>query len=409
MKDRYLIIADDFTGANDTGVQLRRRGLSTNVYFSNVKSMMNPNSSIVIDTETRNTDPDTAYSIVKQSVSNIDFAKYRYVIKKVDSTIRGNIAAEVKAVDEEYKPELIIFAPALPDLDRTTESGVQKLKGINICNTELAKDPKSPVKEDNLERILKKVYEEYVIHVSLDELRNGSFNMDGARLFTFDAVTNVDLERIIEAANATGKKILWIGSAGIADRIVETEVKTLPVLGVVASVSSTTNQQIKYCENAGYKLIQIQVQDVLLKEVNTSQYVQEVIKSLHKGQDTILLANTSYDREELYKSVEAGAKIGMNISQVGDYIRKLLGEMTKEIISQAKISGIFVTGGDTALGLLTCMEAEGSKILSEILVGVPLIKVVGGYMDGIKVVTKAGAFGKEDTIAFAMRKIKEKN
>ena len=35
--DRYLIIADDFTGANDTGVQLKRRGLRTSVIFAGRK------------------------------------------------------------------------------------------------------------------------------------------------------------------------------------------------------------------------------------------------------------------------------------------------------------------------------------------------------------------------------------
>ena len=49
------------------------------------------------------------------------------MIKKVDSTMRGNIAAEIKAVDEHFKPELMIFAPALPDLKRTTIDGVQCL------------------------------------------------------------------------------------------------------------------------------------------------------------------------------------------------------------------------------------------------------------------------------------------
>jgi len=33
LEERYLIIADDFTGANDTGVQLRRRGFPTEVLF----------------------------------------------------------------------------------------------------------------------------------------------------------------------------------------------------------------------------------------------------------------------------------------------------------------------------------------------------------------------------------------
>ena len=52
MEERYLIIADDFTGANDTGVQLRRRGFPTEVLFCG--KPMGADRSIVIDTESRN-------------------------------------------------------------------------------------------------------------------------------------------------------------------------------------------------------------------------------------------------------------------------------------------------------------------------------------------------------------------
>ena len=38
-----------------------------------------------------------------------------------------------------------------------------------------------------------------------------------------------------------------------------------------------------------------------------------------------------------------------------------------------------------------------------------MMKLVGGKKDGLKVVTKAGAFGEEDAILFAFRKLKEKN
>ena len=128
MEERYLIIADDFTGANDTGVQLRRRGFPTEVLFCG--KPMGADRSIVIDTESRTVHPDHAYEIVSHALEDVDFDSFRYVIKKVDSTMRGNIAAEIKAVDEHFKPELMIFAPALPDLKRTTVDGVQCLNGV---------------------------------------------------------------------------------------------------------------------------------------------------------------------------------------------------------------------------------------------------------------------------------------
>ncbi len=53
------------------------------------------------------------------------------------------------------------------------------------------------------------------------------------------------------------------------------------------------------------------------------------------------------------------------------------------------------------------IEADGSQILSEIRVGIPLVRVKGGKYEGMKLVTKAGAFGADDAAAFALRKIKE--
>ena len=144
MEERYLIIADDFTGANDTGVQLKRRGYPTEVLFAG--KPVDSQKSIVIDTESRNALPGHAYEIVRHSLEQVDFGQFCYIIKKVDSTMRGNISQEIKAVDDAFRPDLVVFAPALPALGRTTMDGVQCLNGVEICKTELSKDPKNPLK-----------------------------------------------------------------------------------------------------------------------------------------------------------------------------------------------------------------------------------------------------------------------
>lgn len=103
MDNRYLIIADDFTGANDTGVQLRRRGFPTEVLFSGKPVCQD--KSVVIDTESRTVHPDHAYEIVSHALEQVDFSQFRHIIKKIDSTMRGNIAMEIRAVDEAFHPE----------------------------------------------------------------------------------------------------------------------------------------------------------------------------------------------------------------------------------------------------------------------------------------------------------------
>lgn len=59
------------------------------------------------------------------------------------------------------------------------------------------------------------------------------------------------------------------------------------------------------------------------------------------------------------------------------------------------------------MGLLSAIGASGSEIISEISVGIPVMRLVGGNYPGLKVVTKAGAFGDKNAISFAIRKIKE--
>ena len=65
MEERYLIIADDFTGSNDTGVQLRRRGFPTEVLFCG--KPMGADRSIVIDTELKG--PETGENTGTESSS----------------------------------------------------------------------------------------------------------------------------------------------------------------------------------------------------------------------------------------------------------------------------------------------------------------------------------------------------
>ena len=341
------------------------------------------------------------------ALQGVDLDGFRCVIKKVDSTLRGNVAEEILAVDRAYGSELVVFAPALPALGRTTEGGVHMLKGVPLCQTELAKDPKKPVREDNLKKILERVYDEPVTHVGLEDIRAGKIDLTGGRVFTFDAALDGDLRAVILAAMATGKKVLWVGTAAIADSLMELERKTHPALGVVASVSSVTRGQVREAEKAGVTLIQVPVHDLLAGRDTPAPYVEKTVESLLAGKDTILLSSSSYDRDQLALSEEEGKKKGMVTSQVSEYVQALMGAMTVEILQKAPVSGVFLTGGDTAMGVLGTAKADGSEILAEILVGIPMLKVVGGSLDGVKVVTKAGAFGQEDAILFAMRKLKE--
>lgn len=403
--NRYLIVADDFTGANDTGVQLKRRGVPTSVVFSS--EFIASEGSFVLDTESRALGPEEAAAAVRAGLKGVDLTAFGRVMKKVDSTLRGSVAAEIKAVDELYGSELVVFAPALPDLGRTTVGGVHLLKGIPITRTELAKDPKTPVTEDNITRLLEAVYDEPVTHISEDQVSAGEIDFSAGRVFTCDSATNADLRSVIQAAVATGKRTLWVGTAAMADHLLGVEVDVPPALAVVASVSAVSREQVNFAAGEGIPLVSVPIPELLTGEQKMETYVAQTVALLKEGKDAILASSASCNRAELDRSVAVGEKLNMTREQVSGYTQMVMGKMTKAILEQTPVSGMFLTGGDTALGFFMEARSLGSSIVTEIAVGIPMMRLSGGPFAGLKVVTKAGAFGKEDAITFALRKLKE--
>lgn len=403
--NRYLIVADDFTGANDTGVQLKRRGVPTSVVFSS--EFIASEGSFVLDTESRALGPEEAAAAVRAGLKGVDLTAFGRVMKKVDSTLRGSVAAEIKAVDELYGSELVVFAPALPDLGRTTVGGVHLLKGIPITRTELAKDPKTPVTEDNITKLLEAVYDEPVTHISEDQVSAGEIDFSAGRVFTCDSATNADLRSVIQAAVATGKRTLWVGTAAMADHLLGVEVDVPPALAVVASVSAVSREQVNFAAGEGIPLVSVPIPELLTGEQKLETYVAQTVALLKAGKDAILASSASCNQAELDRSVAVGEKLNMTREQVSGYTQMVMGRMTKAILEQTPISGMFLTGGDTALGFFMEARSLGSSIVTEIAVGIPMMRLSGGPFAGLKVVTKAGAFGKEDAITFALRKLKE--
>lgn len=406
MSKRYLIIADDFTGANDTGVQLCKRGIDTEVLFAG-KPLAADISSIVIDTESRTILPEAADKSVRIALEKVDFSQFDYVMKKIDSTIRGNIVEECRAVCDYYKPEIIVCAPALPVLGRTTENGIQHLNGVRICETEVAKDPINPVCEDNLVNILTSICKDKVVLKTVKDVNSPDFCLCDGNAFVCDAKTSEDLDRVVAAAIKTNKKVLYIGTAGLAGSIINVENPVYPAFGVVASVSSVINKQMHYCEKAGTTLIQLPMDQILSGKVKAEDFRDSAISSLKAGKDTILLTDTAYDRSALQKSLDAFNKLGMGPVEAGKKVRDIVGALAIHILEKVKVSGVFLSGGDTAQGIIKQIDADGSQILLEALPGIPIMRVCGGKMNGLKLSTKAGAFGTEEAVLIVMGKLKE--
>jgi uncharacterized protein YgbK (DUF1537 family) len=345
---------------------------------------------------------------VVSEVKEIPFGNFCRVIKKVDSTLRGNIGAETSALDQCYKPELIIFAPAFPGLGRTTVNRIHCLNGTPISQTELARDPKTPVRNDDIQKIMAEAFtEEKVVHIGLDALRGGAFKLEGARVFCFDAATDGDLQNIVRTVLAAGKRVLWVGTAALADNLLNVEQSTPPALAVLASLSSVTRGQVHYAEKQGVSLVKVPLYAILERKTDSGEIAEEAIALLKKGKDVILLSSSTYSEEEYQKTEEIARRADLSTEETSAFTQKTIGQTAVRILEGATVSGLFLSGGDTAMSCFESAGALGSSIIAEIALGIPLMRLIGGRYEGLKVVTKAGGFGKEDAVFYALRKLRE--
>src|SRR5699024_1787942 len=150
MRQTIGIIADDLTGANDSGVQIAKHGYSTSVLFKIPETTEPLDEAIVIDTNARVLEKDAATAIVKKASDYIKKCNYTHIYKKIDSTLRGHIGAEIEAMDDVFHPDFIIIAPAFPAYGRATINGVHYVNGVELAKTEVNADPTHPVKHSNI-------------------------------------------------------------------------------------------------------------------------------------------------------------------------------------------------------------------------------------------------------------------
>ena len=403
--NRCFIVADDFTGSNDTGVQLSRRGFRTKVVL-NPAGVLDDGLSYVLDTESRNIPGEDSRNKVRELLKGLDLTAFDCVVKKVDSTLRGNIAEEIQETDRAYGSELVVFMPALPSLGRTTVNSVHHLNGVRIGMTELARDPRKPVLQDNIAEVLKSCYDEPVGALTLTQIRSGKINLSGARLWACDAETNEDMLVVIEEARKLGKRTLWVGTAAMADNLINAEQPPLPALAVIASVSEVARKQIRYAEEKGLRVQKVDIA-ALLRGALPDTVVKEAVEALQAGDDLAFVSSASYDRAELDASLAAGEEMGMRPDEVAEYTSHTISQLAARILDTVKVSGLFLSGGDTAIHFIDEVDATGAEITFELTVGVPLMRLAGGRLDGLKVITKAGAFGTTELLPMIMRKLGE--
>ena len=155
--NQILIIADDLTGAADTGVQFcpffDDTVLISYLQLSNTKelnSIFFPRRATALYTNSRALSAKTARERLRSIARRLSKLDPLWIYKKIDSCLRGNPGVETEALMDELAYEVSFIAPAFPEMGRTTMNGTHLVHGIPVGRSEISKDPLTPVTESDL-------------------------------------------------------------------------------------------------------------------------------------------------------------------------------------------------------------------------------------------------------------------
>jgi uncharacterized protein YgbK (DUF1537 family) len=395
-----LVIADDLSGAADCAAGFATR-LSTEIVLD-AQTTSSTAAVIAVDVDSRRLDPGAAAKANSAVLQQRQYAN-RALYKKIDSTLRGNVASEIAAL--QALRGLAIVAPAFPAMGRTTQDSVQLINGISVALSDVWRNENLLGTGNLLESLsaeglrcvaidLDTLRDETALGNALDQALSDK-GRSKVQALICDALTDADLQHLARATAPLYRQLFWVGSAGLAHHLPEAlglpasgniNVQgRSPVLTVVGSMSQHSQQQARtLAEQSGCFCLELDATTLLdpARHEQREQLITLLYLRLAKGEDSLLTVS----QEERDPSVAAQLS-----SALAAWLEPAI----------AVTGSLIATGGETARAILTAAGIGRLEVQGELAPGVVLSRTDAG----LNVVTKAGAFGQPDTLLTAWQKL----
>lgn len=400
---RLLIIADDFTGALDTGVQMAGNGASTTVTTDRHCSFSNYESTevLVIDAETRHLPPKEAGDIVRDIVHRAMISKIPHLYKKTDSALRGNVGAELTAMLEASGETVLPFLPALPQIHRVTRNGVHYIDGIPVADSVFGKDPFEPVVHSVVPELIAEQSSVPVHSISIredtQELQQGItvFDIETQKEMEYAGKFLAETEMLRISAGSSGFGAVLPELLGLCRNRVDRPHLESRLLVICGSVNPITVEQTEIAHQAGFTHWRLKPDQKLDEDYWQSEEgkrtLDELGELLSKSPTMIIDSN---DEGGNTPTEQYAAEKGLDMENVRVGISRALGNIMAELFTNPALGVLLITGGDT---LYQCMNQIGVSELEpicELYTGVVLSRF--NYRNCSRyVLSKSGGFGQK--------------
>lgn len=400
---RLLVIADDFTGALDTGVQFAARGAATRVVTNldfDFSRMEDGVQVLVIAAETRHLPPGEARALVFRTVTRATAAGIEYIYKKTDSALRGNIGAELTAVMEAAGTDSLAFLPSFPKMRRTTRNGVHYIDGVPVADSVFGRDPFEPIQTSDIREI---IAEQSQVPVVLHPLTEPPSPWAASGIQLYDAETDEDLRRIGLQLGPERLR-LSAGCAGFAEVLADVlglsgQIPPLPKLEpslfvVCGSVNPVTLRQMAEAEAAGFSHVHLTpVQKLNPLWLETPECESSISAWLADTAGRFILdVNDPAGRND---TAEYAGAHGMTTEDLRVQISGQLAAITRRLLDGGLNATLLCTGGDTLLALMRAVGVDQLVPICEAAAGAVLTNFC--YHGKIyHIISKSGGFGEPD-------------
>lgn len=305
-----LVIADDLTGALEVGAKFAAHSLQATVLTHIPRTLECRWLPLIIDLETRHLAAAHAAERTRQVAILARDSAIQLIYKKTDSTLRGNIGAEFRALEQIFPEQCITYVPAYPDFGRTVKDGRLFVHGKPVHQTDFVNDPSSPVRNCEVKSVVGDIAAAII-----------------------DADCNRDIELAAQAILKGSPPQICAGPAALA-------------AALAAAIGKERTEAVKLPSVSRCLVVNGSLHPASLQQIKLARQVG-VFDENWKAFDA------SFDASGRERALQVGYRV-------------------RQILEAYPFEAILVFGGDTAFGIHQALGSVPFYVLGEVMPGVPV-------------------------------------
>lgn len=427
-----VVIADDLTGANATGVLLKKMNYKAYTVMNMERielSTLSDCDCVLYSTDSRGVDAKAAYNRVHNVCNLLKGDDVKVYSKRIDSTLRGNLGSEIDAMLDCLGGDYVaIAAPCFPSSGRVVIGGYMLVDGIPLHKTNIAIDPKTSVKVSEAAVLFQEQSKYEVSSIRMKELMNGKHYLadlmnqcvaKGSRILVIDCVTQEDLDLIADAVITSKLKAVAVDpgvfTATLSRKLlVPSEKKEKnKILAAVGSVNPNTTVQMEelWLSQSTHNVF-VNTKELLEGEVRREQEIARVAGEILDECDRNVISTVTGDG--IYPENRIDFKPYMeryhcSLDTATGMINSAFAEITYRIFkSEPTFKGLYTSGGDVTVAVCKKFQTAGLSLMDEVLPLAAYGQFLKGEFEGIHIITKGGSQGGHDAINRCITYLKEK-